>query len=125
METRDLRQQILSADDLGFKDVEVPEWGVTIRVVGFNGTQRANIIASALKGDAAIFAAYPQIVMDSLRNPENDEPVFEKADRDSVAAKNGHILEYLGDIAMALGKVVVTPTAAGSSESAVDEAGKD
>ena len=33
-------QDILSADDIGVEDVEVPEWGGTVRVQGLNGQER-------------------------------------------------------------------------------------
>jgi len=41
-------EQILNADDLEIEDVEVPEWGGTVRVRGMSGTDRDKFEASML-----------------------------------------------------------------------------
>lgn len=39
---------ILGADDLGVEDVDVPEWGGTVRVRGMSGTERDRFEAGML-----------------------------------------------------------------------------
>lgn len=43
------KDQILKADDLPFKDVEVPEWGGTVRVRGMTGSERDDFEKDTLK----------------------------------------------------------------------------
>lgn len=40
------REAILAADDLGFEDVAVPEWGGTVRIRALSGTERDKFEAS-------------------------------------------------------------------------------
>lgn len=40
------REQILQAEDLVYEDVEVPEWGGTVRVRGLTGAERDQFEAS-------------------------------------------------------------------------------
>lgn len=42
------RDQILKADDLPTEDVDVPEWGGTVRVRGLTGTERDSYEAAML-----------------------------------------------------------------------------
>ncbi|GGV80494.1 hypothetical protein [Streptomyces thermoviolaceus] len=44
-------EQILDADDLPWEDVEVPEWGGTVRVRGMSGTDRDRFEAAMLSKD--------------------------------------------------------------------------
>ncbi|MBX6384954.1 MAG: hypothetical protein IRZ07_18625 [Microbispora sp.] len=44
-------QQILDADDLPCEDVEIPEWGGTVRVRGMSGTDRDRFEAAMLSKD--------------------------------------------------------------------------
>lgn len=44
------RQQILEADDLVTKDIEVPEWGGTVRIRALTGAERDKLEQSMVKG---------------------------------------------------------------------------
>lgn len=44
-------EQILDADDLPWEDVDVPEWGGTVRVRGMSGTDRDKFEAAMLSKD--------------------------------------------------------------------------
>ncbi|MFH8369200.1 hypothetical protein [Streptomyces sp. NPDC018031] len=44
-------EQILDAQDLGIEDVDVPEWGGTVRVRGMSGTERDRFEAGFLGND--------------------------------------------------------------------------
>ena len=71
------RDQILSAEDRPFDEVEVPEWGGTVRVAGLTGSQREQYDRSMLneagKIDQADFKT--KLVALSIVD-ENDEPMF-------------------------------------------------
>jgi hypothetical protein len=43
------RDAILTADDLAFEEVEVPEWGGSVRIRCLTGTERDNFEASVYK----------------------------------------------------------------------------
>jgi hypothetical protein len=46
------RDQILSAEDLGFEDVYVPEWGGTVRIRGLTSRERDMFEASSIVDDS-------------------------------------------------------------------------
>ncbi len=43
------RQEIISAEDFETKDIEVPEWGGTVRIKTISGTERDEFEASTVK----------------------------------------------------------------------------
>lgn len=42
------REDILGSDDAAYEDVDVPEWGGTVRVVGMSGSERDRFEASVI-----------------------------------------------------------------------------
>ena len=75
-------EQILNADDLPVEDVDVPEWGGTVRVQGMSGKDRDKFEASMLKDnmsgvskDAALDNYRARLAAFTLVD-ENDKRLF-------------------------------------------------
>jgi hypothetical protein len=100
-----LRDKILAADDIKEELVTIPEWGVTVKVRGFTGQQRAEYIVGNMnlagtgldpvRGTASLVIA-------AALDPETDEPVFGPADRDALMSKSGKALDTVGAVALRL-----------------------
>jgi len=99
-----IREQILAAVDIQEQDVEVPEWGVTVKVRGMNGAERAKFIVDAIndKGGIDPVRGYPTLVISSTFDPNTGEPVFTAADRDALMAKSGKAIDRVADVALVL-----------------------
>lgn len=92
-----LRDQILSADDLGFEIIPVPEWGVEIKIVGLSGAARADYIMHGLdeNGDPTpgrMKDSTALLIVESVRDPETDERIFTRDDVAAVNEKNSVVL---------------------------------
>ncbi|MGW3711402.1 hypothetical protein ACWDN6_14800 [Streptomyces albogriseolus] len=101
-------EQILGADDLAFEDVEVPEWGGTVRVREMPGTERdkfesqfvgkdgASVRAEGLEGFRARLAA--ATIVD-----ENGRQLFRSpAETKRLGEKSARALQRVCDAAMRL-----------------------
>lgn len=99
-----LRERILSINDIKSEIVQVDEWGVEIMVRGLSGAQRARLMQSAMddKGRMDIAKMYPDLVILAAYDPETGEQVFERADRDALNEKASGALEKIAQAAMRL-----------------------
>jgi hypothetical protein len=101
-------EQILGADDLDYEDVQVPEWGGTVRVRELPGTERdkfesqflgkdgASIRAEGLEGFRARLAAASIV-------DENGRPLFRSpAEVKRLGEKSASALQRVCDAAMRL-----------------------
>lgn len=104
-------EQILDADDLAFEDVEVPEWGGTVRVREMPGTERdkfesqfvgkdgASVRAEGLEGFRARLAA--ATIVD-----ENGKQLFRSvAETKRLGEKSARALQRVCDVATRLSKM--------------------
>jgi hypothetical protein len=104
-------EQILGADDLDYEDVEVPEWGGTVRVREMPGTERdkfeaqfvgkdgASIRAEGLEGFRARLAA--ATIVD-----ENGRQLFRSvAEVKRLGEKSARALQRVCDVATRLSKM--------------------
>jgi hypothetical protein len=104
-------EQILDADDLAFEDVDVPEWGGTVRVREMPGTERdkfesqfvgkdgASIRAEGLEGFRARLAA--ATIVD-----ENGKQLFRSsAETKRLGEKSARALQRVCDVATKLSKM--------------------
>ncbi|WJD99774.1 hypothetical protein [Streptomyces antimycoticus] len=101
-------EAILDADDLGYEDVPVPEWGGTVRVRELPGTERdkfeaqfvgkdgASIRAEGLEGFRARLAAAAIVDADG-------KPLFRSAaETKRLGGKSANALQRVVDVAMRL-----------------------
>lgn len=96
------KSQIFEADDRTYEDVEVPEWGGTVRVRGLSGTELDAYEASTQKQvgnkivrDVRNFRA--RLVALSAVN-EDGSPLFEPNEVAALASRSGAALARLFDV---------------------------
>lgn len=104
-----LKDRILAADDIGFEDVDVPEWGEKVRVRGLSGTQRDAYEARSLalkraQGDNVDVELKLQdfrsrMLVHCLHDPDDDSLIFSLDDAASLGGKSGAVIDRLFDIA--------------------------
>lgn len=99
-----LRSQILNADDIKEEIVEVEEWGCKILVKGLTGKARSEILNEAISQDGSFdfTKVYPDLVIGTSYDPETEERIFQKEDRDMLNEKSGAALEKIAEIAVKL-----------------------
>lgn len=126
------REQIDQADDLTFKDVEVPEWGGTVRLKALTGTERDAYEASVvqMKGDRKVFKldnVRARLVAMSLVD-ENGGRLYTDKEADQLGLKSGRVLDRLFDVARSLSGLTeddIEELVEGFGNARSDEAGSD
>jgi len=101
------KDQILKADDSTYDDVEIPEWGGTVRLKSFSGTKRTELykqiegrdkdgvkVDDALKFQLTLVAA-------SIVN-DKGEIQFSQEDVQYLAEKSSGVLDKLAEKCMRL-----------------------
>jgi hypothetical protein len=112
------REQILAANDAQTKDVDVPEWGGTVRIAVMSGAAR-DALQSAIdqkKGNAYFEASLVvATVVDST-----GAQLFTEDDIDALRAKSAPVLTRVAAEAMAINKIgeAATEKAVKNSEAA-------
>lgn len=110
------RSAILEADDLTTEDVEVPEWGGSVRIRALTGVERDRLEASMLgkngQASAAKMANFRARIVATCMVDENGDSVFGTADVVALGAKSAAALERVSEAAQRL---------SGLSETDVDE----
>ncbi|MDX3235650.1 hypothetical protein PV392_08115 [Streptomyces sp. ME03-5709C] len=120
------KDQITAADDRQWEDVEVPEWGGEVRILGMSGTDR-NAYQSAMVTLGA--GGKPQSVnlQDQLAKllskclvGEDFQRLFTDREVRELGKKNGAVLERLSKVAQRLSGLTKedVEAAAGNSEAA-------
>ncbi|PAN01004.1 hypothetical protein CJI59_13835 [Streptomyces sp. Alain-F2R5] len=102
------KDQITAADDRKWEDVDVPEWGGTVRLLGMSGTER-NAYQSSLVVLGSNGAPQRMNMADQLAKlvgkclvGEDFERLFTDKEVKELGAKNGAVLERLGKVASRL-----------------------
>jgi hypothetical protein len=102
------RDAILAAEDKKYEDVPVPEWGGTVRVAGMTGGDRnayqASMVVLGPNGSVQRLNMADQLAKLLSRSivDESGERLFSDKDLKALSAKNGAVLDRLGDVAMRL-----------------------
>ncbi|MEU7617185.1 hypothetical protein AB0B27_13975 [Micromonospora rifamycinica] len=114
------RDQILSAEDILTEDVEVPEWGGTVRVKGMSGAERDHFEAGSLKGkgknrDVNLANLRARLVAASCVD-EHGQRLFRQIDIEALGRKSAAALGRVYDVAQRL---------AGLTDEDVDELTED
>ncbi|WP_284459685.1 hypothetical protein [Cupriavidus campinensis] len=106
---------ILGAADLKTEDVEVPEWGGSVRVAVMSGLARDNWISR--QGDGKVpYSVFTARVLVSTVVDEDGQPVFDEADIETLRGKNQAAMDRVLAVALRLN---------GLAASAVEEAEKN
>jgi hypothetical protein len=116
---------ILGTDDVKFEDVDIPEWGGTVRVRSLTGTDRDAFEASnrEFRGGELVFNPENQrakLVARSLINPETGERLFTDLQIGQLGLKNAAVLDRLYEVAARLSGLAASSDedAEGNSEAA-------
>lgn len=126
------KEQILAADDLVTEDVDVPEWGGTVRMRTLSGTERDAFEASSIKGNGK----NRQVNLQNMRArlvalvlvDENGGRMFADAEVRALGRKSSKALDRLFDKARALNGLSeddVEELSEGFGEAQSDEATSD
>lgn len=122
-------EQILAANDRQYEDVEVPEWGGTVRVVGMSGSDRnayqASLVVIGSNGNVQRLNMADQLakllarcLCDGAYNR-----LFSDKEIKDLGAKNGAVLERLSTIAQRLSGLRKEDVEAASGKSATTQSG--
>ena len=100
------KSAILAADDLKNEDVDVPEWGGTVRVRAFSGRERDAFEASLVRGDGKdrkvdLTNMRARLVALTVVD-ESGQKVFTQDDVDLLGAKSGSALDRVFSVAQKL-----------------------
>ena len=100
------KSAILAADDLKNEDVDVPEWGGTVRVRAFSGRERDAFEASLVRGDGKdrkvdLTNMRARLVALTVVD-ESGQTVFTHDDVDLLGAKSGAALDRVFSVAQKL-----------------------
>lgn len=102
------RDEILQAQDLETEDVEVPEWGGTVRVRELTGHERDQFEARVLDEDTPRLEKLKNlrawVLHFALVNGDGSR-LFSKDDVDALAGKSAAILDRLFQVAQRLSKL--------------------
>lgn len=103
--------QILGADDLAFEDVEVPEWGGTVRVREMSGTERDKFEAQFVGQDGQSVRAEglegfrSRLAAATLADAEGKLLFRSPAETKRLGSKSARALQRVCEVAMRLSKM--------------------
>lgn len=103
-----LRESILNSKDrVGeiLTHEDIPEWleeGQTVKVQSISEATRRKLLkdCSDAEGNLDLEKFTPALLIETLVDPLNGQPVFSAADRDAVAAKSSIVVDRVGKVAM-------------------------
>lgn len=100
-----LREQILATEDIRHEDVQVPEWGVTVRVRALPGNlmeawAQAHVDAQGKPRDSR--DRMLRIFLLCIVDPETGEPIFTEADLPALEKKCASAIGALTGVALGL-----------------------
>lgn len=103
------REQILGADDVGTEDVEVPEWGGSVRVRGLSGAERDAYEASLVRTrgknqEVNLQNVRAKLVAWSVID-ENGERLFAQSDVKALGEKSASALDRVWEVARKLSRL--------------------
>jgi hypothetical protein len=114
-----LRDKILTAEDIPSKSVTIPEWDVELLVKGMSAGDRLLLMQNAFDQatqQVNLAIVYPDVVVACACDPETGEPVFTDADKPELMKKASAAIERLATVGLQL---------SGIGQEEQDAAGKD
>lgn len=100
------RDAILKADDLKYEDVEVPEWGGTVRIQALSGAERDKLEASVVeqKGNKVKqnLTNFRAKLVAAAAVDEKGNQLFSEKDIHLLSAKNAGALDRVAAVASRL-----------------------
>lgn len=100
------RDAILSAPDLEYEDVRVPEWGGVVRVRGMTGAERDQWEAALLDGDKKLTRRQVRATLVALTVvDEQGRRLFSEEDVERLGAKSARALQRVFNVAQRLSRL--------------------
>lgn len=104
------RDEILAVDDLKTIDVEVPEWGGTVRLRALTGSERDRLEASILNkegngADRAKLATFRARLCAMTMVDESGQRLFGEAEVSALGQKSAAALSRVADAAQKLSAI--------------------
>ena len=97
-----LRDQIIGADDLPYEDVDVPEWGCTLRIRGLTAGEAEKFGAELGEQSGGFEGVRARLLVRSVLDPESGLHVFEDGDLEVLGAKSSQVVMRLFETAQRL-----------------------
>jgi hypothetical protein len=118
-----IRDTIFAADDIREEVVEVPEWGVDVRVRGLTLGQRNDALTESRGEDGVLSLShyYALILIATVLEPESGNHVFLETDVDKILGKSSAPADNLAKKALSLSGLPEK----GDVQAGVDAAGED
>lgn len=92
------REQILAADDIKSEDVDVPEWGGSVRVLVMTGVARDTFNGLMQKTDTTVGYFQSSLLVSTVIG-DDGAPVFTMADIDALRLKSGAVVTRVAKVA--------------------------
>lgn len=99
----DLRDKIIKANDITTREVEVPEWGVSVWVRTLTAGERAQLARMVEEDGSVPDDYYAQIVACGARD-ESGERIFDESDIPTINEKSAAAVIRLANEIMAMGR---------------------
>lgn len=95
---------IADAQDIRSEDIPVPEWNVTLRIKGMDGTRRGYMLDNHTDETGVInyTTLIPAMIIACTFDPEDDSPVFQAGDEPMILSKASFVIERVGNAALRL-----------------------
>lgn len=101
-----LRDQILSSNDLVYEVVDIPEWGVSVRVYVMSGIERDRIdsFLSSITKNKNLDHVRSALAIATVRD-DNGKPIFGPADLEALSQKSSAALDRIFAVAQRINKL--------------------
>lgn len=92
----DLRNDLLSLDDVATKEVKVPAWKRTLTIREMGLQESLNLLTRSSDGKVELSATdIARVLAACIIDPETKEPIFQEEDIPKLAKKNRAALMFL------------------------------
>lgn len=89
-----LAEQIIGANDIELKEIEVPEWGVTVWIRKLSHAQGLDVLASISGDDADVNNVMLTMLLFALCD-EAGTRLFSEEQREGLGSKSNHVIKRL------------------------------
>jgi len=113
-----LRDRILTSQDIPSETMHVKEWDVDLLIKGMSAGERITLMQNAYDQTTQqvnMAAVYPDVVVSCVHDPETGEALFTPADKDALMSKSSAAIESIAAVGLRL---------SGIGAETEDEAGK-
>ena len=114
--------------DLDSEIVDVPEWGVKVKILEPTAERRAELTravrSATADDDTDLKELYPALLISCVVDPDDDTPVFTKEDAGAILQREGRVVERIAAVVLKLAGLnaeAVEGPKDGSSETSSDE----